>query len=365
MAVKYVDVKAPSANVQLALSRRGGDFTLVFDGKTQEWKIIKKSDISKYNQPHFVTLSSYQGGQTTAKITDGTTPSTKPGGQTKPYTPGYSGKASDTAVTENAVNTAVITFEGGQPIVTFTVPNPANPKGDPVTYQSYLYVDDKGGVSLSPDDARAGIVAGKEFAFDKKDAARDKHLNDLYKKFGSKQAIIDRLYNAGYLNTNKNVPTDAMLAALDSAAAQYTVDQVEGYKSKQIKEFITLAEWLGQRQNNAPESLAGTRTSTNITEFSDTDARALIDDVAQGLLQRLPTDEEYAKLVPLVQQKQRKNPAITATTTDEKGRVVATKTKTGINERQFLIERLSKGDEAKANQIMGYYDAFKQAIGVR
>lgn len=357
------NIPSPSqAQVQGVARERS--LTLVYNVEAGKWEITSRSSAEKLGRDNtkYITVEQFNNGIKVVPDKKEVKTDVRPSSQ---YKPGYSGKANDKAVTENAVNTAVITFEGGQPIVTFTVPNPANPKGDPVTYQSYLYVDDKGGVSLSPDDARAGIVTGKEFTFDKKDAARDKHLNDLYKKFGSKQAIIDRLYNAGYLNTNKNVPTDAMLAALDAAAAQYTVDQVEGYKSKQIKEFITLAEWLGQRQNNAPESLAGTRTSTNITEFSDTDARALIDDVSQILQQRLPTDEEYAQLVPLIQKKQRKNPAITTTTTDEKGRVVATKTKTGINERQFLIERLSQGDEAKANQIMSYYDAFKQAIGVR
>ena len=361
------NIPAPSAQ-QVQAVQRERSLTLIYNVRTRKWEVLGKAqaDRAKSSGPSlYVTYDEFQSGTTQVpeKPKGETKPTTK--GSTKSYEPGYSGNVSDKVLTENAINTAVITFENGQPIVTFTVPNPTNPKGDPTTFQTYLYVDDKGGVSLSPDEARAGVTTGKQFTFDRQDAARDKHLNDLYKIFGSKQAIIDRLYNAGYLTTNKNVPTDAMLAALDDAAAQYTVDQVEGYKSKQITEFQTLAEWLGQRQGNAPESLAGTRISRQVTEFSDTDARAVIDDVAQQLLQRLPTEQEYAKLVPLIQKKQRKSPQITSTTTDEKGRVVATKTKTGINERQFLIEKLSKRDEAKANQIMSYYDAFKQAIGVR
>lgn len=351
-----VKVVAPSSDTQLALSRAGvGNHTLVFDGKSKKWKLVKKADLDKYKQPYYVTLTDFQNGKTEVMVE--TVKSSKPSGG------GVSGSVSDRTLVENAIGSSTITIGPSGPQVNYGFPNAKT--GEPETFQAYLYVDDKGGVSTSPDEARARVTVGKEFTFDRTDTARDKHLKDLYKIFGNKQAIIDRLYNAGYLPSNKNVPTDVMLAALDDAAAQYTVDQVEGYKSKQITEFQTLAQWLGQRQDQAPESLAGIRTSRQITEFSDTDARALIDDVAQFLLQRLPSEEEYAKLVPLIQRKQRKNPAITTTTTDEKGRVVASKTKTGINERQFLIEKLSKGDEAKANQLMSYYDAFKQAIGVR
>ena len=154
-----------------------------------------------------------------------------------------------------------------------------------------------------------------------------------------------------------------MLAALNNASAQYTVDQVEAYKSGQIKEFVGFNSWLGAREK--PEGLGGTRTTPQITEFSDTDARGLINDVIKSLMGRGASDAEYAKLVPLLQKKQNKNPALVSTTTNEEGRVTAQKTKTGINEQQFLIEKLSQRDEAKATKILSYYDAFKQAIGVK
>lgn len=350
-------IPAPSKETVLSWQRMGsGSYRLIFDPAQEKWRIVKRQEGSV--GPRDITYEQYNSGTTSY---DYVKPTTKPATEDSGA---YKGSVSDRVSAENAIASASVTFDASGPIVTFTVPNEADPKGNPTTYTSYLYVDDKGGVSLSPDDARKGIVSSKQFTFDKTDAARDKHLKDLYKIYGNKQAIIDRLYKAGYLTTNKNVPTDAMLSALDQAAAQYTVDQVEAYKSGQIKEFSTLNDWLGTQRGQA-ESKAGTRTQTNITEFSDTDARALIDDVALNLLQRKPTEQEYAKLVPLIQKKQRTNPQITSTTTDAEGRVVSQKTKTGINEQQFLIEKLSQKDEAKANMIMGFYDAFKQAIGVR
>jgi hypothetical protein len=350
-------IPAPPKETVLAWQRRGvGNHNLIFDPAQEKWRIVKREQGTV--GPRDITYDQYNAGTTTY---DYVRPTNKPASEDSGA---YKGSVSDRVAAENAISTATITFDASGPIVTFTVPNEKDAQGNPVTYSSYLYVDDKGGVSLSPDDARAGIKTGKQFTFDRTDTARDKHLADLYKIYGNKQAIIDRLFKAGYLTTNKDVPTDAMLSALDAATAQYTVDQVEAYKAGQIKEFSTLNDWLGTQRGQA-ESKAGTRTTRSITEFSDTDARAVIDDVALSLLQRKPTEQEYAKLVPLLQRKQRKNPQITSTTTDAEGRVVSQKTKTGINEQQFLIERLSQKDEAKANMIMGFYDAFKQAIGVK
>ena len=349
-------IPTPPKETVLAWQRKGvGNHNLIFDPVQEKWRIVKREQGTV--GPRDITYDQYNAGTTTY---DYVRPTNKPASEDSG---GYKGSVSDRVAAENAISTATITFDASGPIVTFTVPNEVDENGSPVTYSSYLYVDDKGGVSLSPDDARAGVKTGKQFTFDRTDSARDKHLADLYKIYGGKQAIVDRLYNSGYLTTNKNVPTDAMLSALDQAAAQYTVDQVEAYKSGQIKEFTTLNEWLKLQKGG--ESKAGTRSVPNITEFSDTDARALIDDVALSLLQRKPTEKEYAKLVPLLQRKQRKNPQVTTTTTDAEGKVVSQKIKTGINEQQFLIERLSQKDEAKANMIMGFYDAFKQAIGVK
>lgn len=345
-----VTIPAPSKEMQKrAKTLFGTDNILVWDKNTKEWKIVKEG--SSKNQ---IPYKDWVKGTKTYE-----TPGPGQGGAG----PKYVGKTDDQIAVDNAIQTATITMGPGGPQVNFAFPNPADPKGKPEQFQAYLYVDSRGKVSLSPDDARAGKV-GPEFTFDKTDAARDKHLADLYKKYGNRQAIVDRLYQAGYLTTNKNVPTDAMLEALDAAAGQYTVDQVEAYKAKQIKEFSTFDDWLGLKKGSA-KSLAGTRTVSQITEFSDTDARALINDVVQSLMGREASDKEYANLVPLVQKKQRKNPALVSTTTDAEGKTIATKTKTGINEQQFLIEKLSQRDEAKATRILSYYDAFKQAIGVR
>jgi len=356
MAVKKIP--APSKETQLALQRLGTNYILIFDTTKKEWRATKKSDLKSDD----ISYNDWSNGTKTYEEKP------KPTGAGPDYkgrdyqgSTNYQGKTDDEIAVENAITTATITMDPSGPVVNFTVPNPKDPKGDPVTYKAYLYVEDS--ATKSPDEAKEG-KGGLNFTFDKTDSGRDKHLADLYKKYENRQAIVDRLYQAGYLKTNKNVSTDDMLVALDAAAGQYTVDQVEAYKAKQIKEFSTFDDWLGLKKGSA-KSLAGTRTTSQITEFSDTDARALINDVITNLMGRGASDEEYEKLVPLVQKKQRKNPQLTTTTTDVEGRTVASKIKTGINEQQFLIEKLSQRDEAKATRILSYYDAFKQAIGVK
>ena len=344
-----VKIPAPSKGNQKTLNFMGpGNHQLVFDTETKKWEVVKRGDL----KPNQISYNDWSNGANTYE---------EKGPGQGGAGPNYEGKTDDEIAVENAITTATITMEPSGPVVNFTVPNPQDPKGNPVTYQAYLYVEDS--AAKSPDEAREG-KGGLNFTFDKTDSGRNKHLTDLYKKYENRQAIVDRLYQTGYLSTNKNVATDAMLEALDAAAAQYTVDQVEAYKAKQIKEFSTFDDWLGLNKGSA-KNLAGTRTVPQITEYNDTDARALINDVITSLMGRGASDEEYAKLVPLVQKKQRKNPALVSTTTDAEGRTIATKTKTGINEEQFLIEKLSQRDEAKATRILSYYDAFKQAIGVK
>jgi hypothetical protein len=346
------NIPAPSKEL---LDRRkvlfGTDNELIFDTVTKKWKIAKSSSIKTRTQ---VFYKDWEAGAKTYDYT----PSSISGNED----PNYTGSTADKTAVDNALTTATITYlPDGKPVVNFAFPNPADPKGAPTQYEAYLYVDDN--VASGPDEAIEKYKSGNEFTFNRVDNVTEKHLKDLYKIHKNKQGVIDTLYEAGYLKSKKNIPTDEMLAALNNASAQYTVDQVEAYKSGQIKEFVGFNSWLGAREK--PEGLGGTRTVPQITEFSDTDARNLIDNVVKSLMGRGASDTEYAKLVPLLQKKQNKNPALVTTTTNEEGRVTAQKTKTGMNEQQFLIEKLSQRDEAKATKILSYYDAFKQAIGVK
>lgn len=98
----------------------------------------------------------------------------------------------------------------------------------------------------------------------------------------------------------------------------------------------------------------GGGTTTKATISDPTTAKALINAVSQNLVGRGATEEELAMYAPALRKAQASNPVVYGETT----------TTGGLNEEQFLIEQISQSDEAKANKVLGFYDAFKRAIGV-
>lgn len=92
-------------------------------------------------------------------------------------------------------------------------------------------------------------------------------------------------------------------------------------------------------------------------------ARTLINAVLQDALGRGATKEELQKYTSALQKAQKASPTVTKYSTV--GDVQTSTTTPGINEEQFLIQQIAGTDEAKANKVFGYYDAFKNALGVR
>jgi hypothetical protein len=251
----------------------------------------------------------------------------------------------------NLLSSATVSMGPNGPMVQVTSPNEKDPiTGKPTVYQGYLYLTTTG-----------GGTGPKAIFFGTADVIRDRYQKQLIKNYGSKQAVIDKLYKAGYLSTNKEVPTSAYLSALDAAAGEYTVAQVNAYKQEGLKEFPTMDEFLAAKKN---VSKGGTKTRTNVTEFSETDLTKIINAIYQDNMGRDANSKELSKLIPIVNQKLKKNPDLVSTTTDEEGNVIATKTKTGLNVEQFLIEEISGKDEAKARQVLDYYNVFKETLGV-
>lgn len=259
---------------------------------------------------------------------------------------------SDEENVANLLSSATVSMGPSGPIVQVTEPNKIDPAtGKPTVYQGYLYLTTTG-----------GGTGPKAIFFGTADVIRDRYQKQLIKNYGSKQAVIDKLYKAGYLSTNKEVPTSAYLSALDAAAGEYTVAQVNAYKQEGVKEFPTMDEFLAAKKDTG--GLGGTRTRTNITEFSDTAATKIINAISQQWFGRDANGKELNRLIPLINKELKKNPDVVSTTTDAKGNVTSTKTKTGLDVEQFLIEEVSGKDEAKAKQVLDYYNVFKQTLGV-
>ena len=107
----------------------------------------------------------------------------------------------------------------------------------------------------------------------------------------------------------------------------------------------------------------GPNIRKDIRIFDDSTARTLINAVLEDAIGRGATKEELKKYTLALQKAQKAAPTVTTYSTA--GDVQTATTTGGINEEEFLIQQIAGTDEAKANKVFNYYDAFKTALGVR
>ena len=263
----------------------------------------------------------------------------------------------------NLLATARISEAPGGPVMQWSSPNTLNPKGDPVVNQGYIYVEP----ATKRDERIPSVIAApsqdKGVALETSDVARDKYEAQLVKQYGSKQGLINKLYQSGYLTSNKIPASQAdklITGALDRAASDFTIKQLKNYQFYGIKEFETMDEFLTATRNAG----STTKTYTDAVVMGRTEADKNIIAIYKKLMGREPNEKELAELRPLLQKEQGKNPNVISTTRDIEGDMKSRTTKTGLDTEQYLIEQIAEKDEAKANQILSYYDIFKRTIGV-
>lgn len=269
----------------------------------------------------------------------------------------------DEQAVANLLATARISEAPGGPVMQWSSPNTLNPKGDPVVSQGYIYVEP----GTKRDERIPAVIAApsqdKGVALETSDVARDKYEAQLVKQYGSKQALINKLYQSGYLTSNKIPASQAdklITGALDRAASDFTIKQLKNYQFYGIKEFETMDEFLTATRNAG----STTKTYTDAVVMGRTEADKNIIAIYKKLMGREPDEKELAELRPLLQKEQGKNPNVISTTRDIEGDMKSRTTKTGLDTEQYLIEQIAEKDEAKANQILSYYDIFKRTIGV-
>lgn len=272
-------------------------------------------------------------------------------------------KMSSAEQLENYLASAATTIGSSGPVVQVTEPNKLDPRGNPTVYEAFLYLEPgvKGTTAYEGSQLVTKGALEKGVEFGTSDVIRGKYIKQLVKQYGSKQALVDRLKEVGLLTTSKDVPSGAVDQALNDIIAEYTYEQVSAYKNYGVKEFPTLDEYMSNRPKRGGDSTTTTRT----TVFSDTDFRALAQQVGQALVERDLSPAELKKLQPILEKAQRKTPAVTTTTDGVDGSTKSIFERTGLNSQQFLIEELAKTDEAKATQMIGFYDVYKQMTGVQ
>ena len=120
------------------------------------------------------------------------------------------------------------------------------------------------------------------------------------------------------------------------------------------------------REASAGTGAGGPRQPyTQSQEINDMAAKTLINTIIRGQNSRDATDEEIVKYTAEIRAQQKKNPLVTAYTT-KGGQTTGSKTTGGFGQQeaeQFLLDKVSQGDEAKANRALDAYSAVVKLFG--
>jgi len=164
------------------------------------------------------------------------------------------------------------------------------------------------------------------------------------------------LKSAGYY---KGKITDKYTPALQKAFTRAEEDRllISAARPMSRDEFLQETIDIGGGDDDGPTIRKDIRIS------DETTARTLINAVLEDAIGRGATKEELKKYTLALQKAQRAAPTVTTYSTA--GDVQTATTTGGINEEEFLIQQIAGTDEAKANKVFNYYDAFKTALGVR
>lgn len=175
--------------------------------------------------------------------------------------------------------------------------------------------------------------------------------------------IAQSLKNAGY----KGFPTNGLYSqALANAysaalmAAQTSAMQLgQTFDDTYFTGYLT--QEIAARNALKGEGAGGPRVTEQLTVATEEQAKSLIDAVFKDQFGRSASDKEVARYTKALQKAQKKSPVVT-TTTRQGGRTMVTTTG-GVNATQYLLDRVSGTDEAKANKVLGFYETFMKALG--
>jgi hypothetical protein len=172
--------------------------------------------------------------------------------------------------------------------------------------------------------------------------------------------IGNRLKGAGYKvggltgQATKDL-RNAYLKAYDDLNQEILIGQQLDFNT-----FLTREASAGTGTGTAPR-----QPYTQAQEINDMSAKTLIDGIVKNLTGRNATDDEVAQYTAMIRKQQKKNPLVTTYTT-KGGQTTGARTTGGFGEQeaqQFLLDKVSQGDEAKANRALDAYSAVVDLFG--
>lgn len=181
----------------------------------------------------------------------------------------------------------------------------------------------------------------------------------------SRQQIAVALKSAGYRVPTTGVFTDKLLGAYQTAL------QSAQLQAAQLGQPFSSTYFTNYLANEAAGYAASgvSKDGTSITEqesvITKANAKNIINKVFEDQLGRSATDAEIAKYTATFKEKAAAKPTITTTTT--KGKRTKIKTEPGFTTgraEQYLVDKIAGTDEAKAGQVLDYYQSFMRKLGM-
>jgi hypothetical protein len=172
--------------------------------------------------------------------------------------------------------------------------------------------------------------------------------------------IGNRLKGAGYQvggltgQATKDL-RNAYLKAYDDLNQEILIGQQLDFNT-----FLTREASAGGGAGQGPR-----QPYTQDQEINDMSAKTLIDGIVKNLTGRNATDDEVAQYTAMIRKQQKKNPLVTTYTT-KGGQTTGSRTTGGFGAQeaqQFLLDKVSQGDEAKANRALDAYSAITDLFG--
>ena len=163
------------------------------------------------------------------------------------------------------------------------------------------------------------------------------------------------LKSAGYY---KGKITDKYTPALQKAFTKAEEDRLSISTVRPIGRDEFLQETIALGGTGA--GTGGPTTVTNVTKYKPEAAQQLVNSIIQDTLGRKATAAEIKKYSAMLKAVEGK---AASTTTYGKGANQTQTTMAGLNEQQYLVDKISGTDEGKANKVLGFYETFMNALG--
>lgn len=122
-----------------------------------------------------------------------------------------------------------------------------------------------------------------------------------------------------------------------------------------------LVESIGQAADGSGGSGGGPSTTIQRRISTELEGRTVINKIFEDLLGRGPTKAEFDKYYTQMTARQKAKPQVTKYSGGSTNTITQTG---GADVEEFLFQKIAGTDEAKSKKVFGFYDIFKQALGV-